>query len=221
MPFCYQPYRELCQESWRFDPDSILLVDNTIVNKGIMRSHNMGIDKMVRDDTDWLIIMSAAIRFGSPGGLDFIDQLDKHAGYHVIEAAGVFGWHLIAFARDTINLVGRWDENFTPYGPDDIDYSLRFQRAYGMDGRDIELWIKVPVNALDAGMAHGLHLAGVYSDPFPKRFYFGQKWGRAPDDSHITAYRHPWNDTTHDIRYWPPVTVDGVTGHWDQPLEGL
>lgn len=219
MPYCYPPYKEACERTWRFDPDSVLMVDNTIMNRGIMRAHNMGIDKMVRDDTDWLIVLSAAIRFGKPGGLDFIKQLDKHADYHVIEAAGVFGWHLIAFARHTIETIGRWDENFTPYGYDDIDYSLRFQRAFGIDGRMSELWIKVPVDVQDAGMAHGLNLANVKSDPNPKIFYFNQKWGRHPDHSWVLAYQHPWNDPSIPLTYWGPVTtIDGVTGYCDRPV---
>lgn len=223
MPYCYQPYKDACQSTWRFDSDSALLVDNTVINKGIMRAHNMGIDKMRADNSDWLIVMSAAIRFGEPGGLDFIDQLDKHAGYHVIEAAGVYGWHLIAFARQTIDAVGRWDENFTPYGFDDLDYSLRFQRAFGKDFRVADdnpagpdpMWTKVKIDVQDSGMAHGLKLANVESDPRPKIFYFNQKWGRHPDHSHETAFQHPWNRADNPIQYWPPVIIDEVKGYWD------
>jgi hypothetical protein len=223
LPYVWQPYKDACQATWRFPDENVLMVDNTVNNLGIMRAHNMGIDKMRRDDTDWLIVLSAAIRFGEPGGLDFINQLETHPGYQIIEAEEVFGWHLIAFSRETIETVGRWDENFTPYGFDDLDYSLRWQRAFGMhlqQGQNSEpgIWTKEPVELSDMGMGHGLNIAGVDSPPGPKIFYFHQKWGRHPSSSSQNAFDHPWNDPANSIRYWPPVTIDGVTGHWDEAL---
>lgn len=198
LPFVYQPYRDAFMRRCKLD---VYEVDNTERNLGIMRSHNLGIDRMRADGTEWLIVLSAALRFGKPGGLDFLEQLDAHDGHHVVEAAGVYGWHLIAFHRDTLDHIGRWDPNFSPYGFCDIDMSLRYQAAYNGSG---QLWDKVPVNVRDAGMAHSLKLANVQADAAPRIDYFVRKWGRHPGASHLAAYERPFNNPGHSIGYWPP-----------------
>lgn len=137
-----------------------------------MRSHNLGIDKMKEDDSDWLIVLSAAMRFGEPGGLDFIAELEKAPGDLVIEPSYIFGWHLIAFSRQVIEKVGRWDENFTPYGFDDLDYSWRIQKTFDITA---PLWRKVSVDVSDAGMAHSIHIGKVESDVNRLREYFKEK----------------------------------------------
>ena len=55
--------------------ENVLKIDNTTNNIGCMASHNLGVDKMYETESDWLIIISPAIRFGSPGGLDFVEKL--------------------------------------------------------------------------------------------------------------------------------------------------
>jgi hypothetical protein len=189
---------------------NVFEVDNTKRNRGIMASHNLGIDEMRRNDSEWLIIMSAALRFGlSTGGLDFIEQLERHKGHQVIEAAGVYGWHLIAFHRDTIETVGRWDTNFSPYGFDDIDYSIRFQLAFGATG---QLWHKVPVNVRDTGMAHSIKRGRIDAPAGPLIEYFRAKWGRHPGAWQEPHYEHPFNDASRSLKYWPAAWGDT----WDR-----
>ena len=55
--------------------ENVLQIDNTTNNIGCMASHNLGVDKMYETESDWLVVISAAIRFGEPGGLDFIEKL--------------------------------------------------------------------------------------------------------------------------------------------------
>lgn len=202
LPFAYKPYAVECINTMKFHEDNLLLVDNTVNNMGIMKSHNLGIDKMFADDSDWLIIVSAAVRFGEPGGLDFVDQLAEHSEHHVIEAAGVFGWHLIAFHRRTIELAGKWDENFTPYGFDDIDYSLRIQKALRLDNTK-QLWEKVPVDVKDMGMGHSIKLAKVHAPASPLIDYFVRKWGRHPGAYQDRDFDFPFNDPRNSLQYWP------------------
>lgn len=216
LPYVLQEYKDACVATCKFDPDSMLLVDNTVKNVGIMRAHNMGIDKMMADGSDWLIVLSAAIRFGAPGGLDFVERLKEHEGHHVIEASGVFGWHLIPFSRELLEKVGRWDENFTPYGFDDIDYSLRIQKTFALDNSK-QLWEKVPVDAEDAGMAHSIKIAKVESPADPLIDYFKKKWGRHPGEWQAGDYDRPFNKNV-PIAYWPNKIIHGVLGTWNQPV---
>lgn len=199
LPYIVQHYMQECMATCKLD--NVLLIDNTKDNFGIMKSHNIGIDKMREDNSDWLIVLSAAIRFGKPGGLDFIEQIEKNKDHLALEAAGVFGWHLIAFSRELIEKVGRWDENFTPYGFDDLDFSWRIQLAYEMEmGR--QLWIKVPVDLTDMGMAHSVHLGKVRTVTNDLIDYYRSKWGVHPGDDHTKAFKTPYNDHTYSVDYW-------------------
>ena len=76
LPFAYRPYLEECKATMHSDfAQNVYFIDDTNPDNriGIMRAHNMGIDRMRELGADWLIILSAAIRFGEAGGLDFID----------------------------------------------------------------------------------------------------------------------------------------------------
>ncbi len=207
LPFIDREYAEDCIKSMKFDPDSILLVDNTTDNIGIMKSHNLGIDKMIADDSDWLIVLSAAVVFGEKGGLDFIAELEKREDFVVVEAAGVFGWHLIAFNKKTIEAVGRWDENFTPYGYDDLDFSWRIQLAYDLT-KVRPVWQKVPVDLRDKGMGHSLKLGRVKTQDKNKlRSYFFKKWGGITPP----IYKNPFNDKNNSVEYCPkPDDPNGI-----------
>lgn len=202
LPIAYEPYGRDCLATIRLDPARVLIVDNTRINRGVMRSHNLGIDLMQQIDADWLIIISAAIRFGAAGGCDFVEQL---TGGHVIESEDVYGWHLIAFARETIERAGRWDENLWPYGFDDLDYSTRIQRAFQLD-TDRPLWTKVPVDATDMGMGHSLKLGQVDAPASPRLSYYCAKWGVTLDTDggkSEPAYLHPFDDPGRPVTWWP------------------
>jgi hypothetical protein len=209
MPFIHRPYAEECIATWKWGKpgDShVVVVDNTWKNIGIMAAHNIGRKTMLEQDADWLIVCSAAIRFGEQGGMDFIEELERRSGHDVVEAAGVFGWHLIAFSRDIMERVGEWDENFTPYGFDDIDLSIRIQRVPKRDGRTTQLWEKAVIDITDMGMGHSIHLGGVRADANPQIEYFKRKWGRHPGDSHLAAYDFPFNNSNNPISFCQPLT---------------
>lgn len=208
LPFVHQKYADDCIKTMKFDPKSILLVDNTVDNLGIMKSHNMGIDKMIKDKSDWLIVVSASLRFGKPGGLDFIAEIEKKKDHLVVEAADVFGWHLIAFNRKTIETIGKWDENFTPYGYDDLDYSWRIQKSFNLDGVNNQIWEKVPVDVKDMGMAHSIKIGKIKTQNNNKlRRYFFEKWGGI----NPPIYKHPFNNKNNSVKYFPkPNDQNGI-----------
>lgn len=219
LPFVYAPYLKECRKTMHPDfVHNVLFIDNTVNNIGIMASHNRGVDFMKEREADWLIIISAAIRFGKPGGMDFIKQLES-SDHHVLHGRGKpdelgrqvpYGWHLVAFRREVVENVGGWDENYTPYSLDDIDLSIRIQKFYG----DKLKWGTVPCEVSDTISAHGINLAGVKGEYAPRNSYFKRKWGRDGGEWDKPAYDHPFNDKTKPLSWWPkfdhPLSIDSV-----------
>lgn len=216
LPYAYKPYFDECMATVKFPDENMLLIDNTINNMGIMAAHNLGIYRMRVIGADWLIILSAAVRFGEAGGLDFIEVLKNHPDHHVIHAASsnvkggkqqsgesgghneVFGWHLTAFHKSVFDSIGTWDENFTPYGLDDIDMSLRIRK-----GIPNVKWETYPCDVHDTTMSHSINLANVKSSYPPRHSYFMRKWGRDGGDWQNDGYPHPFNNPELPLDYWP------------------
>lgn len=163
--------------------DGTLVIDNTEVNRGVSRSWNMGIDAM--GDADWLVIVSAAVRFGAPGGADFLASLDE-PGLLVMEAM-YLGWHCIGFHRDLLAEVGRFDEGLFPGWGNDLDYGWRIAVAYGLDP---PYWDKLPFDMRSVRWAHS-ELAGVRADPDAMLDFLRAKWGNVPGSG--PTWDHPYN----------------------------
>jgi len=206
LPTIYQPYTHAFLKTISAELlPHILIINNTTNNIGVTRSWNQGIDNIHKFDKDWLILCSAAIRFGPPGGRDYINTLNPY--FDVIEATNktstVYGWHLIAFHRRVFDTIGRFDENFLNYYAD-IDYSLRYQKAFGeLPGPG---WNKTVIKVKDMGMAHGLKLGGAVDNTNDQAInYFTQKWGRHPSSNQPT-YNTPFNDPSNSLEYWPCPT---------------
>lgn len=231
VPFAYAPYIAEFKQRIKIPEENILYIDDTtpVGQIGIMRAHNMGIDFMTERGADWLIIMSAAIRFGEAGGLDFIELLEQKLDHHVVHGASanveggkqqtpegggvnkVFGWHLVAFRNEVFANIGRWDENFTPYGFDDIDISLRIRKHY----KEACKWETYPIDVTDTTMAHSIKLAGVESPSEPRIAYFVNKWGRHPGAWQWDGWVHPFNNEEHNLKFWPPAPNGG---YWDERI---
>lgn len=204
LPALVKEYAQTCiassklQEHGRF-----LLVDNSppSINLGIMRSHSIASD--IREPDEWLIILSAAIKFGTPGGLDFIEHLTTHADHGVVGARGpegfdIYGWHLMAFRPDVANAMGYWDPNFSPYGYCDIDLSIRIHKRWP----DL-IWGGYNIDAHDRGMAHSIKIGGLDSPANPLLEYWHRKWGAAPGSEFEEYWHHPFNDPANDLNYFP------------------
>lgn len=221
VPYTYQLYLDEFLATCKIPRENMLLIDNTTKEKniGCMASHNKGVEFMYQRDADYLIIISPAIRFGKEGGLDFIKVIEEHNDHHVIHAASanvaggkqsssenggvneVFGWHLTAFRHDVFTKIGLWDNNFAPYGFDDIDLSIRIRKGIP----DVK-WDTYPCDVHDTRMSHSLNLVpdvvGEASST-PRIAYFERKWGRHPGEWQKEAYDHPFNDPDNDLAYWP------------------
>lgn len=185
-----------------------------------MKAHNMGIDFMRERGADWLITMSAGIRFGEKGGLDFIQLLEDHPELLVINGSGkmkyegeeektlAMGYHLTAFKESIFSGIGRWDENFTPYGFDDIDMMLRMKKYFGNQLKADTF----PVDMRHVSHSHSIQLAGVEAPSEPRIAYFTQKWGRHPGAWQWDGWAYPFNNPEHSLAYWPPANNGGK---WD------
>lgn len=228
VPYTYHQYLDEFMATCKIPRENMLIIDNSTAEKniGVMASHNRGIDFMRERNADWLVVISPAIRFGENGGLDFLEILKEHPGYHVIHGASdnvvggkqadpeggghnkVFGWHLVAFSRSTLDAVGRWDENFTPYGFDDIDMTLRIRKHF----KDSTLWDTYPCDVTDTRMSHSLHFVPQVvgeADSTPRIAYFVEKWGRHPGAWQWDGWEHPFNNPEHSLAFWPPAHNGG------------
>lgn len=211
-PFAYQPYFNEFRATLKLPEENCLFIDDTSPagGIGIMKGHNMGIDFMKQRGADWLIVMSAGIRFGEKGGFDFIELLEQHGNLHVINGAGVnresgevmaMGYHLTAFRADVFSTIGRWDENFSPYGFDDIDMMLRMTKGFGGALKADTF----PVDMEHASRSHSIEFTEVRdkSPSTPRIAYFVEKWGRHPGAYQWDGWLHPFNDEKNSIKFWP------------------
>lgn len=200
LPSIYPPWTQACLDSCRFPREHLLLVDNTTENRGVAASWNLGVETVLREGQDWLVILSAAMRFGDAGGLDFLELLEANPDAWALEAHPHFGWHLIGFHRRTLEGVGYFDENFWPAYWEDNDFSYRFALLRDLIPVTEPFWRKVEVDATLAGYAHGHRLAGVQMDAGNLLAYYVRKWGGAPSEE---QFRHPFGDETLDLTWWP------------------
>ena len=213
LPYTTEEYKDEFLKKSKLD--NVCLVDNTVANIGFPASTNINMKKFIEQGADWFIVCGTSIRFGEPGGLDFIEAL-KNSNHLVVEAQVVYGWHLIAFHKTIIEKVGFWDENFVPYGYDDLDYSLRIQKAFNAsdfmetrlpDGHG--LWEKVLIDVDDAGMGHSVKLGKIDFRPElneETREYYKSKWGLYPGSGEDITNTHPipFNNPDFDLKYFPP-----------------
>lgn len=219
VPYAYQEYFDEFKATLKIPEENCLFVDDTTPpgGIGIMRAHNMGIDFMREINADWLIVMSAGIRFGGEGGLDFVKLLEEHSDLHVINGAGkvkfdsepeqiiAMGYHLTAFKREVFEAIGRWDENFTPYGFDDIDMMLRMKKYFGNQYRADTF----PVDMSHKMRSHSIQLAKVDAPSQPRMWYFTEKWGRHPGAWQWDGWAYPFNDEKSHLKFWPPAANGG------------
>lgn len=210
LPSIWPEWTNLCLDSMSSRLAAFtIVVDNTVENRGVPASWNIGARYTLETDAEWCVIISAAVRFGEPGGLDFLAALDHaEGGEWAIEAGECandptigLGWHLIGFRRSTFERVGLFDENFFPGYFEDLDFGHRIRCATPswQEGPD-PLWPKVNVDADLAGFAHGKRLAGVDVPIDPLVRYFSRKWGGLVGQ---TMYDRPFGDPKNDLGYWP------------------
>lgn len=219
VPYAYQPYFDEFLATLKIPRENCLFVDDTASpgSIGIMAAHNRGVAFMKERKADYLIVMSASIRFGEQGGLDFLKVIEDHPELLVINGAGrvkfegeeeqviAMGWHLTAFKADIFHAIGKWDENFTPYGFDDVDLTLRMKKYFNTEYK-VDTF---PVDMEHTTRSHSIQLAGVSAPSAPRIAYFVEKWGRHPGAWQWDGWAYPFNNPEHALDYWPDAPNGG------------
>lgn len=214
LPSIWPNYTAACLYTMHPAVRAPMVVDNAAPeeNRGVAASWNLGRAAVLERRLDWLVVLSAAIRFGDHGGRDFIAALDapEYTDARAIEggdnpgAHTGLGWHLIAFRRETLATVGPFDEIFWPAYWEDNDWSMRYQVAYDCY-KSGQLWPKPPVDAVVAKAAHGIQLAHVEVDFVKNRIAYEQKWLGPPGHERTS---HPYGDPS------LPITFTGPYKSW-------
>lgn len=188
-PSIHQPYTDECMATCKMD--NVIIVDNTVENKGVPASWNVGLREMKDNDLDWCVFLSAGMRFGPSGGLDFAAVLDAHNGcdpeeFPFIESSNGLGWHFIAVHNKTVDAIGYLDENYSPGYYEDNDYAYRSFLWRGRFG-----WLKIPVDARMEMVAHGLKFGKVSYNTGQLDRYIA-KWGGEPSkETFVTPFGNP------------------------------
>jgi len=155
-----------------------ILADNSEVNHGVASSWNYGVDRTLESKADWLILLSTSVRFGRPGGTDFLDGLEQHTGQADLVGGLGMGWHLHAISRRALEYVGSFDVVFNPAYYEDNDWLYRYELVFGKDALDNHRW--VDVDHVSLGDAHSLRFNHVAIDIGAQRSKYVTKWGGDP-----------------------------------------
>lgn len=227
IPSIFQQYTDECVASCKLD--NVVVVDNTVNNLGIAGGWNVGVREMYDRGADWTIIISAAVRFGDPGGLDLVEALEQNPDALAVEAGDYnrsstvysapptrwdaagnpvegFGWHLLAIHRRTFDAVGLFDENFWPGYMEDTDFNCRLRNFYGdrINWSNPPYWLKTPVDGTVAYIGHGSDLANVNVNG--QMDYYLRKWGGPPLSE---KWQQPFNDSP--VCFWPQPAPRDLT----------
>lgn len=192
-------------------PEEILIVDNTRDgwapeyglrtyrdpdghNLGVARAWNVGAQEVLDRGLDYLVLMSASMRFGPELHTTWRRQMTEFWGAKVIEADG-HSWHLIALHRSCFERIGIFDGNFYPAYGESIDWCYRL-RMIGWEQGFVRVW----VNALSQGVA--LHANMVRTLPAPWLDYYARKYGGAKGEETFTM---PFGSKPLD--YWEDIPI--------------
>lgn len=194
------------------DRDEILIVDNSREgwaaeryglrthrdpdghNLGVGRSWNVGAREVLERDLDYLVVMSASMRFGPMLHTTWKRQMETFWGSHLIESEG-HSWHLIAIHRTVFETVGLLDQNFHPAYSEADDLVTRMV----LGGMPLS-WPRAWVNALSQGVA--VHVQHVSCPWGPLRDYYATKWGGPKGEE---VYTLPFGDQPLD--YWEDTPI--------------
>lgn len=193
-----------------FEPEDILIVDNSRDgfapkyglrtyrdtdghNLGTSRSWNIGAREVLERNLDYLVIMSASMRFGPAMHTKWTWQMKTFWESPLIESEG-HSFHLIAIHRRVFDMVGFFDENFYPGYFEAVDYDRRF-RLCGIGG-----WPRAWVNALSQGT--GLTLPLINCPAAPLLAYYKEKWG---GDKGEEIFNVPFGDKP--MNFWEPAMI--------------
>ncbi len=179
-------------------------------NIGVGRAWNMGVRLLLKEKLDYLVILSATMRF-TDGLNDFVKHIEMNLNPWGLETQ--HGWHCIALTRKTFETVGLFDENFYPAYYEDSDYIRRMELLGIHNPMSATQRIpKVDIQAGFEGNAHGIRKSNINVNMGACLQYFIDKWGHEPryDDQRYRdlLYKWPFNNPNNDIKYWPVNSIE-------------
>lgn len=186
-------------------------------NIGVGRAWNLGAKKVINEGYDYLVIISATMRFGD-GMRGFVKALETNLNPWGLETQ--HGWHCIALHRNTLQKVGLFDENFYPAYYEDSDYVRRMELA-GIHNpmSNLQRLPKVDIIAGFVGNAHGMRKGKIRVNMGACRQYFIDKWGYEPRYENQRfrdiLFQWPFNDPRNGLDYWPVKDIEELKEKYD------
>lgn len=193
LPALDPEWRDACMAT--LDPSiEVVVVDNTgPLNRGVAASWNLGARVAIGLGYDHLVVLSEAVRFGSPeASVEFAARVA--ASTTTIVTSPCIGVHLVAFRVDALRRVGPFDVGFWPAYCEDADWLHRAELLGPLTSTRVE-----DVDVHDAGVAHSLQTGRVRVDLNSMERRYFEKWG---GPRYAETFDHPWNDPTKGVD-WP------------------
>ncbi len=174
----------------------LIVIDSSVCNRGVPASWNIGLGAVLAHNYDHLVLVSESMRFGKAGGDDFTAQLEGPW------TGSAWGWHLVAFQRETMRRTGAFDENYGLGYLEDIDYLTRLHLAgYPSPGEnDRPHRVVSHVDAWHTRAEHSIKTGLGRPNLVANRAYYERKWGCEPPGH---RYLKPFGNPDRNWMWWP------------------
>lgn len=180
------------------------IIDNSQTNIGVPASWNVGVRYVLDNNIDYLVIVSAAMRFQN-GLRDLAAKIESEQDAWGIDTQ--HGWHCIALSRKVFAAVGLFDETFFPAYYEDTDFIRRMELAgiHSPVAAYPSKLLKIDIDATCVEVAHA-YKSGVHVDFLANRAYFIKKWGAESSyksqSSRDKLFPFPFNNPANTLAYW-------------------
>lgn len=210
--------------------DNLLLIDNSKEgfahkygvkyehhpqNIGISRAWNIGARKVVRENIDYLVVMSATMVFND-GMQGLVEAMEANTNEWGLETQHV--WHLICLRKKVFETIGYFDENFYPAYWEDTDFIRRMELAnIHVPMAKSPRLPKIEIDAVHQGDALAMK-SGLEVNMGAMKNYFIEKWGAdnsfASQEDRDKMFKYPFNNPKNNIDYWEENTIkDLIKGY--------
>lgn len=178
-------------------------------NIGVSRSWNLGVKTLLRENHDFLIILSASLVF-TDGMESLMEALRRNYDQNGMMTQE--GWHCIAIHRRVFDLIGNFDTNFYPGYFEDSDFIRRMELAKIHEPTGKITFPGHEIQAKPAEVAHSMKRAKIQVNMQACADYFIKKWGDYPrytsQEDRDALYKHPFNNPEFDLKYYEEHTIE-------------
>lgn len=166
-------------------------------NIGVARAWNIGL----KAQKDWTFILSQAVVF--PNGFsEILLGVDPKASMYMTQE----GWHCVGINKDTVDIIGYFDENIWPAYGEDWDYNLRLVRS----GLNTVVQYDDPAIAVSSigsssGLGQQINFQAVHN-------YLTEKWGGGYNDTDDKLWDKPFGDKP--LSYFPNRSLKEIQNRY-------